>query len=323
MFARRLDSARCRLGAVSRSARSGSIPIRSACFAGTRWCPPRQLDLLHTFVRHAGALLAKDQLIQAAWPDVAFTDNSLAQAISALREALDPEHPDSYIETQARRGYRFVAAVTRNAARETDAALEDLLAPHRSLIEGRAALETLKLDEIARGRAVFERLAARDPDEATYHVGLANACVLQFEATRADLAPDVEALCLAETHAREACRLNSEYGEAWATLGFVLERTGHRLDSLAALHRATRLDPDNCLHHLRLAYGSWGEQRLRAARRVLALAPGFPLAHLMAATVFVARDALAEAERDLDPVSPNSPMQSRHIAGFPQWRCTG
>jgi tetratricopeptide (TPR) repeat protein len=50
---------------------------------------------------------------------------------------------------------------------------------------------------------------------------------------------------------------------------------------------------------LRLAYVSWGEERLREAHRTLALMPGFSLAHWLAATVHVARSALAEAEREL------------------------
>ena len=57
---------------------------------------------------------------------------------------------------------------------------------------------------------------------------------MQFEMTRADPAPDTAALALAARHAREACRLDPQSGEAWATLGFVLDRTGDRLDARAA-----------------------------------------------------------------------------------------
>jgi tetratricopeptide (TPR) repeat protein len=122
---------------------------------------------------------------------------------------------------------------------------------------------------------------------------------MQFEMTRTDRAPDAHALATALHHAQEACRLDPEYGEAWATLGFVLERTGRHADALAASRRAVALEPDNWRHHLRLSYASWGEERLREARRTLALLPGFPLAHWLAATVYVARQALPEAEREL------------------------
>jgi tetratricopeptide (TPR) repeat protein len=43
----------------------------------------------------------------------------------------------------------------------------------------------------------------------------------------------------------------------------------------------------------------WGEERLRAAHRTLAALPAFPLAHWLAATVYVGRQAPAEAEREL------------------------
>src|SRR5262245_2980858 len=204
-----------------------------------------------------------------------------------------------YIETHARRGYRFAADVTRSETRETDDALEALLAPHRMWIEGRAALETLERDQIVHARDVFDRVVTQVPEQAPAHVGLANACAMQFEMTRSDREPDRAALQVALTHAREACRLDAQYGEAWATLGFVLDRTGDHADALAALRRAVALEGDNWRHRIRLSYASWGEERLREARRTLALLPGFPLAHWLAASVHVARQALAEAEREL------------------------
>jgi DNA-binding winged helix-turn-helix (wHTH) protein len=260
----------------------------------------RQLDVLLLLVVRAGQIVSKDDLLQAGWKDVAVGDNSLEQAISSLRRLLGT-HPSgvAYIETIPRRGYRFGAAVTRMAPRESDAGLDALLAPHRAFIEGRAALETLEGDRVARAREVFEGAVRSAPEYAAAHVGLANACVMQFEMTRADPAPDAAALTLAAQHAREACRLDPQSGEAWATLGFVLDRTGDRLDARAAAKRAVTLEPDNWRHHFRLAYVSWGEERLRAAHQTLALLPDFPLAHWLAATVHVARQVLNEAAREL------------------------
>ena len=261
--------------------------------------PARHFDLLLLLVTHAGQVLSKDALIDAAWQGVAVTDNSLEQAISSLRRILGQPDGAAYIETQARRGYRFTAEVRRAERREPLEALDALLAPHRAWIEGRASLETLERGQIVHARQVFERVLQQSPDQASAHVGLANAGVMQFEMTRSELAPDTAALALAAEHAREACRLDPRYGEAWATLGFVLDRTGHHADALAASRMAVTLEPDNWRHHLRLGYVSWGEERLREARRTLALLPGFPLAHWLAATVHVARQALDEAEREL------------------------
>ena len=273
--------------------------------------PERHYDVLLQLVSRPGEVLSKDALVEVAWRDVAVTDNSLEQAVSALRRALGNQ---SYIETVPRRGYRFTAQVTRTAARESDDALDALLAPHRAWIEGRAALETLEREQILRARAAFERALSSVPDQAVGYVGLANACLLQFEMTRADPAPDVDALALAARHAREACRFDPRSGEAWATLAVVLDRVGHRVDALAASRRAVTLEPDNWRHHFRQALVTWGEERLRAARRTLALFPGFPLAHWLAATVLVARQVMDEAERELRAGADAQDGQPAHAA---------
>jgi DNA-binding winged helix-turn-helix (wHTH) protein len=263
--------------------------------------PDRHIGVLLHLVAHAGAVVTKDGLIESAWSGLAVTDNSLEQAISGLRRVLgDGPGGEPYIQTVPRQGYRFTASVSRATVRASDDSLEALLAPHRAWIDGRAALETLAADQIVRARQVFEGVLKSVPDQASAHVGMANACILQFEMTRADALPDVSALTLAAQHAREACRLGPDYGEAWATLGFVLDRTGRHTDALAASRRAVTLEPDNWRHHLRLASVSWGEERLREAARTLALLPGFPLAHWLSATVHVARQAFDEATRELD-----------------------
>lgn len=261
----------------------------------------RYVGVLLHLAAHAGAIVSKDELVTAGWGDVAVTDNSLEQAISVLRRTLGPG-PDQrpYLETVPRRGYRLVATVTRTAASHSDDDLDALLAPHRAWLDGRAALESLEGSRIRQARAVFEGVVASIPDQASAHIGLANACVLQFEMTRTDQVPDADALRLAVHHARQACRLDAEYGEAWATLGFVLERAGHHLDALAAARRAIALEPDNWRHHLRLASTAWGEERLRAARRTLVIFPGCPLAHWLAATILVARATFVDAERELE-----------------------
>lgn len=276
--------------------------------------PDRHFEVLHQLVSHPGDVLSKDALVSAAWGDVAVTDNSLEQAVSALRRSLGASGDGRpFIETVPRRGYRFLAEVKRSAARESDAGLDALLAPHRAFVEGRAALETLARAQILSARELFERILAAVPEQPLAHVGLANACALQHEMTRADERPDTAALSRAAEHAREGCRLDPQYGEAWATLGFVLDRCGQHTDAVAALRRAVSLEPDNWRHHVRMAYVTWGEERLRAARRTLALLPGFPLAHWLVATVHVARNVLDEAERELTAGIATRERQGDHV----------
>ena len=262
--------------------------------------PDRHLEILLQLAANPGRTISKDDLIAAAWQDVAVADNSIEQAISSLRKMLGTQADGTpYIETLTRRGYRFSAEVERGKSRESDASLDALLAPHRAFVEGRAALETLDRDGLARARAAFEEALRAEPDYAAAHVGMANACALGFESTRAHAAPDVEALGRAVHHAREGCRLDPSSAEAWSTLAFVLHRSGSAAEAIAAARKAVTLDAGNWHHHLRLAFVSWGEERLRASRRVLTLCPGLALAHWFAATVFVARQAFDAALEDV------------------------
>lgn len=65
---------------------------------------PKSFALLVYLARHPGRLLAKDELIEAVWPDVAVTDDSLVQCVSELRAALG-DGDQRLIKTVPRRGY--------------------------------------------------------------------------------------------------------------------------------------------------------------------------------------------------------------------------
>ena len=262
--------------------------------------PDRHIDILLLLVSRAGQIVSKDTLIEAAWKGLAVTDNSLEQAISHVRRTLGTTASGSpYIETLARRGYRFSQPVTHMVVRHSAEALEALLAPHRAFVEGRAALETLDRDAVVHACGVFDEIVRTSPDYAPAHLGLANALALRFESMRAERGPDRAALARAVHHADEACRLDPSSSEAWAVLGLVCHQSRDHARAVAAAHRAATLDSDNWRHHVRLAYVSWGEDRLRAAHRALKLLPECALAYWLAATVYVARGALAEAEHEL------------------------
>ena len=73
----------------------------------------KAFDLLITLVKSDGQVLTKDELMHSVWPDSFVEEANLSHHIHKLREALgEREQGDKYIETLARRGYRFVAKVT-------------------------------------------------------------------------------------------------------------------------------------------------------------------------------------------------------------------
>ena len=74
--------------------------------------PPKLFDLLTTLVQQPGHLIRKEDLLEAVWGDVAVEEGSLTRAVSSLRQLLGPS-PDGedYLQTVAKRGYRFTASV--------------------------------------------------------------------------------------------------------------------------------------------------------------------------------------------------------------------
>lgn len=73
---------------------------------------PRVFDTLLHLVKREGALVGKDELMQAVWPNRVVEENNLNQSISVLRRALGERRGDHrYILTVPGRGYRFVAEV--------------------------------------------------------------------------------------------------------------------------------------------------------------------------------------------------------------------
>jgi DNA-binding winged helix-turn-helix (wHTH) protein len=263
---------------------------------------PHLVDILEHLASRPGELVTKAVLLDRFWPDVNVTENTLTRAIADIRKALgDSASAPRYIQTVARRGYRFVGSTA------IDQPADD---PLREFVRGRAALESLDVSRLPDAVLAFEHAVAAMPDYAPAYTGLASACFLQYEATRASNAPDREALVRALSHARRACALDATLGEAWATLGFVLAAAGETEEARVVTRRAAALEPTSWRHQFRLSVASWGEERLRACDRTLALLPDFAPARFAAAMVFTARQAFVPA---LAAASAGAAAQSRQL----------
>ena len=261
---------------------------------------PKLVQVLACLAEARGSLVTRDLLLDRFWPGVTVTDNTLTRAIADIRKVLgdEPGHP-TYIQTEARRGYRFVAPVRTESAAgsappagtvavtESFAGLEPFVAWER----GRAVLESLSVLALPRAAEAFSRAVAGAPHYAPAHAGLANAHIFRFEATRVDNVPDPEALAVAVAAATRATELDPALGEGWAALGHALAGSGRVEESRAALRQALALEPRNWRHHYRMAVASWGEERLRAVAHAEGLLPGFPGAQTMSAMVLIARQA--------------------------------
>src|SRR5262245_17274143 len=77
---------------------------------------PKAFDVLHHLLTHADRLVTKDELFDALWPDTVVSEAALRVCIGELRKALgETARAPQCIATVARRGYRFLAPVTRQA----------------------------------------------------------------------------------------------------------------------------------------------------------------------------------------------------------------
>ena len=74
---------------------------------------PKAFAVLRCLVTHAGRLVTQDELLDTVWPRCCVQPEVLKSQILEIRRALgdDPKDP-RFIETEPRRGYRFIAAMS-------------------------------------------------------------------------------------------------------------------------------------------------------------------------------------------------------------------
>jgi DNA-binding winged helix-turn-helix (wHTH) protein len=74
----------------------------------------RAVAVLATLVERSNEYVQKSNIIEAAWPGVVVEESNLAVQIGAIRRVLvQAPGGERWIETLARRGYRFVGPVRR------------------------------------------------------------------------------------------------------------------------------------------------------------------------------------------------------------------
>ena len=75
---------------------------------------PKVFDVLAVLVENNGRVVCKDELMKQVWADSFVEEGNLAVSIFEIRKALGVDHSGQrYIETVPRRGYRFIASVTK------------------------------------------------------------------------------------------------------------------------------------------------------------------------------------------------------------------
>jgi DNA-binding winged helix-turn-helix (wHTH) protein/tetratricopeptide (TPR) repeat protein len=110
---------------------------------------PKAFDVLALLVESNGHLVGKDELLASVWGDSFVEEQNITRIIHTLRKTLgEEENGNKFIETVAKKGYRFVAKVTEvremdepkqkngNGNGNRDAATTANVFPEPGLLEG-------------------------------------------------------------------------------------------------------------------------------------------------------------------------------------------
>lgn len=158
---------------------------------------PKVFELLLAFVEHPGELLAKDDLLQILWPDVAVEENNLTHSIAKLRRALgDDIRERRFIVTVPGQGYRFVGAVRAlpSADGGPERVRRDLGASARQARVSRLLVLPFR---ILRSESESDFLAFSVPDAITSSLSGFESLIVRSSAAAARFAnepPDLEAI---------------------------------------------------------------------------------------------------------------------------------
>lgn len=146
--------------------------------------PPQGFEMLLALVERSGSLVTKGELIERVWQRRFVEENSLNKCVSEVRKALgDQRVAPRYIETVAKRGYRFVAKVSRPAPGDQDGRTDrrrrspDVHA-YRLYREARCHILRYTSASWLKGLACYDQAIAQDPSYTLAHADLAIALTL-------------------------------------------------------------------------------------------------------------------------------------------------
>jgi tetratricopeptide (TPR) repeat protein len=197
-------------------------------------------------------------------------DNSINQAVAAIREALG-DHParPTYLETVRGRGYRFLAEVRTEGPGDRDPETYQLY------VAGWAALTRPGPGTLETAQGFFEKAIARDPDFSLAMVCLAETHMLLGSHGIRPPGPEFAQARAAVMAALKSDPLSAEAHAMLSQLVFAYDHDMERAESLMA--RALELDPGcfiaNRFFGFRLAAKGRIDEALAILRRAQAIEP--------------------------------------------------
>jgi len=269
------------------------------------------LQILTMLVAAPGDVVTREELRERIWGKSTHVDfdRGINKAITRLRQLLgDDLARPRFIETLPKRGYRFVADVTRLASRRQikDDAKE-------AYLKARHFWNKRTPDDLKRSIEYFHRAIERDPDYPLAWTGLADAHLV---IGMLGLQPPGDVFPPAKAAAERALALDESLAEGHTVLAEIQKMYEWNWDAAErSYRRALELDPGySVAHHwyaqLLSILGRHDEAHteIDAARRCDPLSP--IIAAWVSYTAFEARryEAAVAAARDALELEGNAPL---------------
>ena len=127
---------------------------------------PKAFDVLVVLVERSGHLVEKDELMQTVWSDSFVEEANIPRLIHTLRKVLGDDGGDHrFIETVAKKGYRFVAKVTEVSDSAAVAGI-NADASDKSIILPAVNFTALPDGNVSRVRAASPEIALPSAEES-------------------------------------------------------------------------------------------------------------------------------------------------------------
>jgi DNA-binding winged helix-turn-helix (wHTH) protein/TolB-like protein/tetratricopeptide (TPR) repeat protein len=164
----------------------------------------KAFDVLAVLVQNAGAIVTKDQLLDAVWPDCSVEESNLTVAVSILRKTLG-EHPQEhrYIVTVPGRGYRFVAPVRAVEPEDTPALIA---------VPEADTMPALVLDEARAITVLPPRLSSRWDFRTAALLVVACSAAAPYVFTRTETAPRPQSIAVLPLKMLEPAQEDPTFG---------------------------------------------------------------------------------------------------------------
>ena len=203
------------------------------------------LQILAMLVAAPGDVVTRDELRERIWGPSTHVDfdRAINKAITHLRQVLDDDAArPRFIETLPKRGYRFVADVTRLASRRQikDDAKE-------AYLKARHFWNKRTPDDLKRSIEYFHRAIERDPDYPLAWTGLADAHTM---IGIFGLRPPSDVFPPAKAAAERALALDESLAEGHTVLAEIQKLYEWNWDAAErSYRRALELDPGYSVAH--------------------------------------------------------------------------